>query len=356
MERRPRRRDGAVTHTEEEELSTWREVTESAILERAMTRDTHLRAILFTDLVRSTEMFSRLPATRAEELRRGHFALLGQLVESHGGEVVKTLGDGVMAVFALASDALACSVAAQQHLSLKRAEVSLAGLRVAVSAGEVSHEGGDYHGSAVVEAARLCALAKPGEVLATRVARLLAEARNEHQFCECGARTLKGLPRPVEVDEVHWARPEAAAPRVLLADDAIVVREGIARVLEEDGFQVIGQADDADQLLELTAELLPDVVVTDIRMPPRCSLDGLEAALEIHRHFPAMGVLVLSQHLEIEYARDLVAENPSGVGYLLKERIAAIDTFTAAVMRVHAGGTAIDPEIDSAVRREPLAA
>jgi DNA-binding NarL/FixJ family response regulator len=143
---------------------------------------------------------------------------------------------------------------------------------------------------------------------------------------------------------------------VLLADDAVVVRQGIARVLEDAGFQVVGQVADRDELLQLTAELLPDVVVTDIRMPPSFRLEGLEAALEIRRRFPGVGVLVLSQHLETQYATELLANEATGVGYLLKERIAAIDTFTDAVRRVRAGGTAVDPEIVAALMRRKHAA
>jgi DNA-binding NarL/FixJ family response regulator/class 3 adenylate cyclase len=304
-----------------------------------------LAVILFTDLVRSTEVFSRLPVDHAEELRQAHFATLRELVEAHHGEVVKTLGDGIMARFGLATQALDCAVAAQQRLSLKQGHVSLAGIRAGVSAGEVSWDGGDCHGPAVVEAARLCALAKPGRVFAARVVRLLVGPGPAHAFAELGSHTLKGLPGEVQVDEVLWTPPEAAAPRVLLADDAVVVRHGLARVLEDAGCHVVGQASDPDQLLQLTAELLPDVVVTDIRMPPLFKLEGLEAALEIRRRFPQVGVLVLSQHLETEYATDLLAGDAGGVGYLLKERIGAVDTFTDAVRRVGAGGTAIDPEI-----------
>jgi DNA-binding NarL/FixJ family response regulator len=173
--------------------------------------------------------------------------------------------------------------------------------------------------------------------------------------------TLRGFADPLEADVVVWTPPDTAAPRVLLADDAVVVRQGIARVLEDDGFQVVGQAGDAEQLLQLTAELLPDVVVTDIRMPPSFELEGLQAAMEIRRRFPNIGVLVLSQHVVTEYAVQLLGEGSTGVGYLLKERITAIDAFTAAVRRVAGGGTAVDPEIvaalmDSSFAEDPLGA
>jgi DNA-binding NarL/FixJ family response regulator len=171
----------------------------------------------------------------------------------------------------------------------------------------------------------------------------------EHAFEAVEPLTLRGFAEPLEADAVVWTPPDTAAPRVLLADDAVVVRHGIARALEDDGFQVVGQVGDAEQLVDLTAELLPDVVVTDIRMPPGFELEGLQAAMEIRRRFPNIGVLVLSQHVVTEYAVQLLAEGSTGVGYLLKERITAIDAFTAAVRRVAGGGTAVDAEIVAAL-------
>jgi DNA-binding NarL/FixJ family response regulator/class 3 adenylate cyclase len=306
-------------------------------------------AVLFTDLVRSTELFGRLSADQADEVRRSHFDALREVVDASGGEMVKTLGDGVMAVFGLASAAVDCAVAAQRRFSIKDTDVSLPGLRAGIAVGEASFENDDYHGPPVVEAARLCSAATPGQVLSTRSVRRVIGSAGEHAFEPVEPLTLRGFAEPLEADAVVWTPPETAAPRVLLADDAVVVRQGIARILEDDGFQVVGQVGDAEQLLQLTAELVPDVVVTDIRMPPNFELEGLRAALEIRQRFPAMGVLVLSQHVVTEYAMQLLGEGSTGVGYLLKERITAIDAFTAAVRRVAGGGTAIDPEIIEAL-------
>jgi class 3 adenylate cyclase/DNA-binding NarL/FixJ family response regulator len=302
-------------------------------------------AVMFTDLVHSTEVFSRLSPEAADTLRREHFATLAQVVGEHHGELVKTLGDGVMAVFALASLAVDCAVSVQSRCLLKDGPVSLPGVRVGLSVGEASWADGDYHGATVIEAARLCQAAKPEQILCTRAVRMIGGAGTGHGFADAGALTLRGLPEPVEADAVLWSPPEGAAPRVLVADDAVVLRQGIVRLLEDDGFHVVAQAGDAEQLLALTAELLPDVVITDIRMPPDFQLEGLAAALEIRERFPEIGVLVLSQHVVAEYAVSLLHANARGVGYLLKERIAAIDAFTAAVRRVAAGGTAIDPEV-----------
>lgn len=308
-----------------------------------------LLAVLFTDLVRSTELFGRLGAERSDELREQHFDALAEIVAASGGEIVKTLGDGVMAVFPLASAAVDAAVAAQRRFAVRDLDVSLPGLRAGIAVGEVSVARGDCHGTAVVEAARLCSAAATGQILVARSARQVIGGAGEHAFDPVEPLTLRGFDEPLEADAVLWVPSEGAAPRVVLADDAVMVRHGIARALEEDGFHVVGQAGDAEQLAALVDELVPDIVVTDIRMPPTFELEGLRAALEIRRRHPGMGVLVLSQHVVTEYAVQLLGDGSTGVGYLLKERITAVDSFTAAVRRVAAGGTAVDPEIVEAL-------
>jgi DNA-binding NarL/FixJ family response regulator len=133
--------------------------------------------------------------------------------------------------------------------------------------------------------------------------------------------------------------------RVVLADDSVLLREGIARLLEEAGFEVVGQAGDADQLLLKVRSYSPDVAIVDIRMPPTHTDEGLRAAREIREKHPGTGVLVLSQYVEAEYALDLLAESAEGVGYLLKDRVADVGEFAAAVRRVGEGGSALDPAV-----------
>ena len=135
--------------------------------------------------------------------------------------------------------------------------------------------------------------------------------------------------------------------RVVLADDAVLLREGTARLLEDAGFEVVGQAADADELMLKVRSYAPDVVVTDIRMPPSHTDEGLRAAQEIRERHPGIGVLVLSQYVEPDYALELLAGNAEGVGYLLKDRVSDIDEFAAAVRRVGEGGSALDPAIVS---------
>jgi DNA-binding NarL/FixJ family response regulator len=135
--------------------------------------------------------------------------------------------------------------------------------------------------------------------------------------------------------------------RVVVADDSVLLREGVVRLLEENGFDVVGQAGDAEDLIRKVKAHKPDVAVVDIRMPPTNTDDGLRAALEIRAELPDTGVLVLSQYVEEGYALDLVGESAGGVGYLLKDRVADVDRFVDSVRRVADGGSALDPEVVS---------
>lgn len=135
--------------------------------------------------------------------------------------------------------------------------------------------------------------------------------------------------------------------RVVLADDAAVLREGLARVLVEAGVDVAGQVGDGDDLVRAVAELRPDVAVVDIRMPPTHTDEGLAAAEEIRRRFPHVGVLLLSQHVVAEYALRLLKGDSDRIGYLLKDRVLDVDDFVAALERVAAGETVVDPALVS---------
>jgi DNA-binding NarL/FixJ family response regulator len=147
--------------------------------------------------------------------------------------------------------------------------------------------------------------------------------------------------------------------RVVVADDSVLLREGVVRLLEENDFEVVAQAGDAEDLIRKVKAHKPDVAVVDIRMPPTNTDDGLRAALEIRAALPDTGVLVLSQYVEEGYALDLVGESAGGVGYLLKDRVADVERFVDSVRRVADGGSALDPEVVSqlvgrARRDDPL--
>jgi DNA-binding NarL/FixJ family response regulator len=135
--------------------------------------------------------------------------------------------------------------------------------------------------------------------------------------------------------------------RVVLAEDSVLLREGVARILDEAGFEVVGQAGNADELLLKVRSYSPDVAIVDIRMPPTHTDEGLRAAQEIREKHPTCGVLVLSQYVEATYAMELLAESAEGVGYLLKDRVSDVNEFADAVRRVGEGGSALDPTIVS---------
>jgi DNA-binding NarL/FixJ family response regulator len=141
----------------------------------------------------------------------------------------------------------------------------------------------------------------------------------------------------------------ASALRVVVADDDALLREGIASLLRGAGHDVVGRAGNADDLLLKVRSYLPDVAIVDVRMPPRYADDGLLAAAEIRRLHPSVAVLVLSQHLEPTYMLELVGDDASGVGYLLKDRVRDVAEFVDAVERVAAGGTAFDPGVVSSL-------
>jgi DNA-binding NarL/FixJ family response regulator len=135
--------------------------------------------------------------------------------------------------------------------------------------------------------------------------------------------------------------------RVVLADDSLLLREGVARLLEDAGLDVVAQAGDGEDLLRNVGAHKPDVAIVDVRMPPTHTDEGLRAAAEIRDKHPETGVLVLSQYIEEAYAMELLSSNAEGVGYLLKDRVADLERFVDAVKRVGEGGSALDPEVVS---------
>ena len=145
--------------------------------------------------------------------------------------------------------------------------------------------------------------------------------------------------------------PPHPAVRVLVADDDVLLRSGVVRVLRDAGLDVVAEASDAPELLAKTLAYRPDVAVCDIRMPPRHDDDGLRAAIELRERMPGLGVVVLTQFSDPEYAIELIGGRADGVGYLLKERVGDVDEFCAAVVRVARGGSALDPSIVAMMMR-----
>ncbi len=133
--------------------------------------------------------------------------------------------------------------------------------------------------------------------------------------------------------------------RIVLIEDSMLLREGLVRLFDEAGYVTVGSFGDASDVVAKVREAAPDVVVTDVRLPPTFRDEGVRAALEIRRALPGVAVLVLSQYVETVYAHELLADERGGVGYLLKDRIASLDEVTEAVRRVHEGGTVLDPMV-----------
>jgi DNA-binding NarL/FixJ family response regulator len=148
--------------------------------------------------------------------------------------------------------------------------------------------------------------------------------------------------------------------RIVIAEDAVLLRAGLTRLLDDAGHEVVAAVDNADDLITVVERHQPDLAVVDVRMPPTFTDDGLRAALQIRARWPAIGILVLSQYVEETYASELVATDTAGLGYLLKDRVADVGEFLDAVGRVGGGGTALDPEVVAQLlarsrRRDPLA-
>jgi DNA-binding NarL/FixJ family response regulator/class 3 adenylate cyclase len=313
---------------------------------------------LFTDIEDSTRILERLGESYGDVLL-AHRTMIREAVADHRGVIVDCRGDEFFVSFAEAGDAASAAAEAQRRISSyewpEGAEVRV---RMGLHTGTPELSGDGYFGLDVHRAARISQAARGGEVFVSATTRALLDAEHVEDL---GQHELKGLQ-----DREHLFRltapgmPEAPAGfplsaevldttsmRVVIADDSVLLREGIARLLEETGFDVVGQAGNADDLLLRVRSYKPQVAIVDIRMPPTHTDEGLRAAKEIRERHAETGVLVLSQYLEAEYAMELLAESAEGVGYLLKDRVADVTEFAAAVRRVGEGGSALDPAIVS---------
>jgi class 3 adenylate cyclase/ActR/RegA family two-component response regulator len=308
---------------------------------------TKLVAVLFYDVVGSTELMSRVGPVASDELRGQQFAEMRGILAVHRGTEVKNLGDGMMAVFGSGSDAIACAVTMQQAVAAqaRRNPAAAQQIRVGLSVGEATVEAGDYFGVPVVEASRLCSAADAGQVLVSDLLATVVAPRGTHQLEPGGVRTLKGLPEPAAVWEVPWEASDDAVLRVALVDDSVILREGVARALEDEGLNVVLQASTAEQLFAGLAAARPHVVITDVRMPPTHTTEGLDAAERIKSETPDVGVLVLSAALQDAAARRLLDASTGGIGYLLKDSVGDIAELAAAVRTVASGGSAIAPDV-----------
>jgi class 3 adenylate cyclase/CheY-like chemotaxis protein len=316
---------------------------------------------LFTDLEGSTGLAHRLQERWSEVLVE-HRRLIREPAFSSGGHEIDCRGDELFVAFEDAVAAARCAIAAQLAFAGQKWPAGeQVRVRMGMHTGEAIFADSDYLGVEVHRAARISFAGHGGQILlSASTAELLPD---ELQRRELGEYMLRGLPEPVRIFQLDVPGLETDFPalrfaedasqaaeaeptiKVVLADDSVLLREGIAALLETQGFEVVGQSDDAEDLLLKVDTMKPDVVIADIRMPPGLTDDGVRAAQEIRRRHPGMGVLLLSQYGEPAYARDLLETGEEGVGYLLKDRVGDVDRFTDAVKRVAAGELVLDEEI-----------
>jgi DNA-binding NarL/FixJ family response regulator/class 3 adenylate cyclase len=313
--------------------------------------------LFFTDVEGSTQLLQRLGDGYAQVLA-DHRRLLREAVEARGGHVIDHRGDEFFVVFENAHGAAEAAIAAQQALAENDwpQGVELR-VRMGMHTGEPDIRDDAYFGLDVHRAARIAQAGSGGQILLSE--RTRDELDSAHELEDLGEHELPGLDRPERLFQLSVPGLPARFPplstarrgfrgmRVVLADDSVLLREGIARLLEDAGFEVVAQSGTADDLLRHVGMHKPDVALVDIRMPPTQTDEGLRAAQQIRERWPDTGVLVLSQYVEPAYAMELLGENAEGVGYLLKDRVSDVDEFAAAVRRVGEGGSALDPAVVS---------
>jgi DNA-binding NarL/FixJ family response regulator/class 3 adenylate cyclase len=333
---------------------------------------------VFTDIEDSTGLVLELGDDYARVIA-DHRRLVRSALEANKGCEVDSRGDEFFLAFASPQDAIDAARAIQEkHESHGWPQTRDVRVRIGIHTGRPAIEDDDYVGIDVHYVARLCAAGHGGQVL---ISSATVDVVDGLPVRDLGSHALKGLQGAERIFQLE--RPGAAsefpalrlndgagtdaqaqpvgrevkkAPerlRVTLAEDAVLLREGMARLLGEFGFEIVGQSGTAEDLMLKVRSYAPDVAIVDIRMPPTQTDEGLRAAREIRTKYPDVGVLVLSQHVEPDYALELLAESAEGVGYLLKDRVSDIEEFAAAIRRVAHGGSALDPALVSELVERP---
>ncbi len=316
--------------------------------------------LLFTDIEDSTALVHRLGDGYIDVLDHYRSVVRGAVADS-GGHEIDCRADEFFAAFERPAQAVAAAVSVQRTLAGTEVRV-----RMGIHTGRPALSNDTYFGVDVHRAARICDAGHGGQILLSADAGTALE--REVDLRDLGEHELRGLPRPERIFELaepgltvdfpplridRQAADEVGGGtqterlRVVLAEDSVLLREGIARLLEEGGFEIVGQAGNGEELLLKVRSYKPDIAIVDIRMPPTHTDEGLKAAKEIREKHPGTSVLVLSQYVEAGYAMELLSESAEGVGYLLKDRIADVDEFRTAVRRVAKGGSALDPTVVS---------
>jgi DNA-binding NarL/FixJ family response regulator/class 3 adenylate cyclase len=283
---------------------------------------------------------------------------LRRAIVSHGGHEVDAVGDEVLAAFGQAPPAVDAALEAQRTMrdTTWPHDVKVR-VRVGLHTGEPSFSEEGYTGLDIVRAARIAQAGHGGQIVASAAT---LEAVPGTAARDLGEHLIEGLREPERIYQVladdlardfpplrNTSSTLGQAMKVVIADDSVLLREGIVRLLSETGFDVVAQSGNAEDLIRHVAMHKPDVAVVDIRMPPTQTDEGLRAAAEIRERFPGTGVLVLSQYVESGYAMELLSESAEGVGYLLKDRVSDVEQFASGVRRVAEGGSVLDPDVVS---------
>jgi DNA-binding NarL/FixJ family response regulator/class 3 adenylate cyclase len=309
----------------------------------------------FADVEGSTAMQqnpdARYPAALGL-LRR----LLRDAVLAHGGAEADAVGDEYVAAFADPAAAAEAALAAQRALrDAAWPGDSAVRVRIGLHVGSPSLDDEGYTGIDVVRASRIANSAHGGQIV---VSGETLEALDGIASRDLGEHRLEGLGRPERIHQLvaddlprdfpplrNTVSTLGAGISVVLADDTVLLREGIARLLADAGFDVVAQSGHPDDLLRHVGMHRPSVAIVDIRMPPTYTDEGLRAAAAIRERFPGTGVLVLSQYVEASFAMGLFATITRGIGYLLKDRVADVGDFASAVRRIAEGGSVLDPAV-----------
>ena len=315
-----------------------------------------IRTFMIADVRGYTSYTQTYGDEAAGRLAAGFAGITREVVEGASGTLLELRGDEALSVFGSARDAIEAAVALQQRFvteTVRDADMPLL-VGIGIDVGEAVPVEGGYRGGALNLAARLCSLAAPGEILASTITTHLAGPMQGIEYQSRGETRLKGMHEEVPVVRVHPVDDPISrlsgstvvkAMRVAVADDSVLLREGVVRVLKESGFTITAQAGNADELVAAVGFDPPDVVVTDIRMPPSYTDEGLQAAHQIRARHPEVGVLLLSQYVETEFAVELVSARGGAAGLPAQGPGGQRPGVHRRRTPVGAGGSVIDPEV-----------